>query len=128
MPKSSSAMVELFAQVVPGPPVVQRKMFGYPSGFVNGNLFMGLYGDGMILRLPDAQREDLIKKKGARQFEPMPGRPMREYVLLPASMLRDRRALSTWIERALNFAAEMKPKAKKPTKAAAKPKARTKRR
>lgn len=118
-------MIDLFAQVVPGPPVVQRTMFGYPSGFVNGNLFMGLFGDGMILRLPDAQREELIKKKGARQFEPMPGRPMREYVLLPASMLRDRRALATWIERALSFAAELKPKAKKSAKTGTQPKAKT---
>src|SRR5215469_13356948 len=119
MPKSSAAMIDLFAEVVPGPPVVQRKMFGYPSGFINGNLFMGLFGDGMILRLPDAQREELIKKKGARQFEPMAGRPMREYVLLPASMLRNRRVLALWIARARAFAAEIKRKPKKSTKARA---------
>jgi TfoX/Sxy family transcriptional regulator of competence genes len=87
---------------------------------------MGLFGDGMILRLPDAQREELIKKKGARQFEPMAGRPMREYVLLPASILRNRRALALWITRARAFAAEIRPKPKKSTKARANPRTKPK--
>jgi hypothetical protein len=78
--KSPQDLVDLFVSVMPGPPVVQRKMFGYPAGFINGNLFMSLFEDQMIFRLPESQRQELLKKEGAKIFEPMPGRPMREYV------------------------------------------------
>jgi hypothetical protein len=54
--KSPQDLVDLFASVMPCPPAVQRKMFGYPAGFINGNMFMGLFQDDMILRLPEVQR------------------------------------------------------------------------
>jgi hypothetical protein len=38
--KSPQDLIDLFASVMPGPPAVQRKMFGYPAGFINGNMFM----------------------------------------------------------------------------------------
>jgi hypothetical protein len=60
--KSPQELIDLFASVVPGPPVTQRNVFGYPAGFVNGNMFMGLFEDEMILRLP----EDLRQKNGKR--------------------------------------------------------------
>jgi len=41
--KSPQHLIETFNSVVPGPPVVPRKMFGYPAAFVNGNLFMSLF-------------------------------------------------------------------------------------
>ena len=89
--KSPQELVDLFASVMPGPPAVQRQMFGYPAGFVNGNMFMGLFQDQMILRLSEGARQELIRKHGAKAFEPMPGRPMKEYVALPRTLMRDRK-------------------------------------
>ena len=117
MKKSPTALVALYAEVAPGPPAQQRTMFGYPCSFLNGNLFMGLHGDGMILRLPEAQRIELLRERGAKVFEPMPGRPMREYVVVPKAMLLDRRTLAKWIDRSCTFAASLKPKPKKAGKA-----------
>ena len=50
--KSPQELVDLFESVLPGPPAVACQMFGYPAGFVNGNLFMGLFQAEMFLRLP----------------------------------------------------------------------------
>jgi TfoX/Sxy family transcriptional regulator of competence genes len=108
--KSSPAMVEMFEAIAPGPPVERRKMFGYPAAFVNGNFFMGLFQDDLILRLPEEARAELLKMKGARQFEPMPGRPMKEYVVVPSRLVDDQSALAPWITKSLAWASSLDPK------------------
>jgi len=109
---------------MPGPPAVQRKMFGYPAGFVNGNMFMGLFQDEMILRLSEEPREELIKAHSAHLFEPMPGRPMKEYVSVPRTLMKDHKELAAWVARAFDYGASLKPKAKSKAKAKAGPKHR----
>jgi TfoX/Sxy family transcriptional regulator of competence genes len=99
-------------------------MFGYPAGFVNGNMFMGLFQDDMILRLPESQRQEFLKVDGAKIFEPMPGRPMREYVAVPPRVMANQKELASWVSRALEYGASLKPKSqtKKPKKAGTKAK------
>ena len=123
MEKSPPELVAKFDALAPGPPVQKRQMFGYPACFMNGNLFMSLFADRLVLRLPDKDREALLKLKGAEQFEPMPGRPMKEYVMVPPSMVSSPKKLEPWIAKSLAYGASLKPKAKK---AKAKPKAKKK--
>ncbi len=112
--KSPPELVALFDAVAPAPPLAERRqMFGYPCCFVNGNMFAGLHQETMILRLPDGQRKELLKVKGATVFEPMPGRPMREYVAVPPSLLADQGALSGWMAKSLEYARALPPKVKK---------------
>jgi hypothetical protein len=59
--KSPPELVEVFEAVFPGPPAVARQMFGYPTGFVNGNMFMGLHQHNMVLRLPEGPRAELLR-------------------------------------------------------------------
>jgi TfoX/Sxy family transcriptional regulator of competence genes len=122
--KSSQGLVDLFESVMPGPPAVRRKMFGYPAGFVNGKMFIGLFQESMILRLPTGPREEFLKLHNAKIFEPMAGRPMREYAAVPQSVMRDKKELTAWVARALEYGASLKPKppAAKPTKSRSKPK------
>lgn len=91
--------------------VEHRQMFGYPCTFVNGNMFTGLHQESMIVRLPEKKREELIAL-GGKQFSPWPGRVMREYVSLPASILNDRKALHSWLAESLSYARSLP--AKKP--------------
>ena len=112
MQKSPQELIDLFASVLPGPPATGRKMFGYPAGFVNGNMFMGLFQNEMILRLPEDARQELVKRLGGKPFEPMPGRPMREYVSLPQSLMKDRKDLLAWVAKALAYGSSLKPKSK----------------
>jgi TfoX/Sxy family transcriptional regulator of competence genes len=103
--KSPEALVQKFETIVPPDPRVERrKLFGYPAAFVGGNLFMGLHQESLVLRLSDHDRGDFLKLRGASVFEPMPGRPMREYVTVPPPMLRQDAALAGWIRRSLEYA------------------------
>jgi TfoX/Sxy family transcriptional regulator of competence genes len=114
MPKSPPELIALFGELAPsGPGVEQRKMFGYPAAFVNGNMFAGLHGPSLVLRLPKDDLQELVAAGGA-QFEPMPGRPMTGYAIAPESLLTDKPALSAWLDRALQGAAALPPKEKKP--------------
>jgi TfoX/Sxy family transcriptional regulator of competence genes len=126
--KSPEELVATFDDVMPGPPATKRKMFGFPAGFMNGKMFMGLFEDSMILRLPPELREDLIQLHGAKPFAPMAGRVMKEYVALPESLIRDREKLCAWVGKALVHGESLEPKAAKAKAPKAKAaKAKTKR-
>ena len=128
MPKwrpAPTALIEQFGRAVEDLRAVEaRKMFGYPAVFLNGNMFAGLFQDSVVLRLSAEDRGTL---PGATPFEPMPGRPMREYVVAPASVVDSPKQFRTWLERARSFAASLPPKetAKKATKARKKAKGNT---
>lgn len=79
-------------------------MFGYPCGFVRGNMFCGLFQDDVLVRLGAAEAASLVASGQARPFSPTPGRAMKEYVCLPSSETTRRDLLSGWLERALAFA------------------------
>ncbi len=116
--KSPPELIALFEAAMPGPPAEPRKMFGYPVGFVNGHMFMGLFQEEMNLRLGEADRAALLALPGAHPFEPMAGHVMREYAVVPPSLLADRAALAKWIAKALAYAAALPPKKKAKAKAA----------
>jgi TfoX/Sxy family transcriptional regulator of competence genes len=113
--KSSQAMVDLFAESLPDDPRVERrKMFGYPAVFVGGNMCAGLFGDGMFARLSPTDRAAL--PGGGAAFEPMPGRPMKDYALIPDDVLADEEALATVLAKAVAFTASLPLKEKKAKK------------
>src|SRR5918999_1478664 len=86
-----------------------RKMFGYPAVFLGGNMVAGLYQDTVMVRLPEAERRDRLDA-GWSLFEPMPGRPMREYVALPLELVADAAETRAWIERAAAYVRTLPPK------------------
>lgn len=85
-------------------------MFGYPALFANGNMFAGTYQDKIVVRLPEAERSELLKLKDAGAFEPMPGRPMKEYAVVPPQVIARSSALTTWMEKAFRYALTLPPK------------------
>lgn len=113
MQKPSDAMIALFDELVPVEPGVERKpMFGQRAAWVNGNMFMGTFEERLVVRLPEDARFELAEI-GGEPFEPM-GRPMREYMLLPATVHDDRPLLTEWVGRAFAFVSAMPEKVKKP--------------
>ncbi|HLY77934.1 MAG TPA: TfoX/Sxy family protein, partial [Caulobacteraceae bacterium] len=85
-------------------------MFGYPAVFVHGNMCAGLFGDGMFARLAPEDRAAL--PGGGAMFEPMPGRPMKDYALVPDDVLADDEALAKVLAEAVAFTASLPPKEK----------------
>ena len=114
--KTAPELAARFDRAAPKDPrVVRKPMFGYPALFLNGNLFASTFQDKVIARLPEADRARAVRA-GTTQFEPMPGRPMKEYVVVPATDVAKPAALAKWIERARAYAATLPAKEKKPAK------------
>jgi TfoX/Sxy family transcriptional regulator of competence genes len=113
--KAPEEVVSRFREAVQGLPGLEsRTMFGYPCAFVNGQMFAGVFADRMMVRLAEADRAELLALPGARPFEPVAGRVMREYVELPADITRTPASLRPWFERGLAFASTLPAKVKKP--------------
>jgi hypothetical protein len=107
--KSPDALVQAFDHCLPIVPGVQRKaMFGYPCAFLHGHLFCGLHQDGIIVRLPEARRNALLKK-GASVFEATPGQAMKDYVVAPVGLVADRKKLRSLLAEALANASSLVP-------------------
>jgi TfoX/Sxy family transcriptional regulator of competence genes len=106
--------VKAFDVVTSGLPGAEpRKMFGYSCVFAKGNMFAGLHEAGLVLRLPDEHRAEFLQLKGAEQFEPMPGRVMREYVVVPKMLLETPEQLQEWVAVSLAYVSSLPAKGKK---------------
>ena len=110
MPKPSDQAKAAFTKLVPGGPTVTlRPMFGNLAAFVNGNMFAGLFGEDLFVRLPDDQSAR-VRKQGGRDFAPMAGRPMKGYVTLPSTWHTKPEPAKEWIATALELTGRMPPK------------------
>ena len=119
MPKPTEADRERFAALVPEAPGVEVKpMFGNLGAFVHGNMFMGLFGADVGLKLPEAEAAKLRRQPGAGPFGPAE-RPMSGYVTLPAEW--SGRKAKPWIDKALAYVGRLPPKAPKGGKKAKAP-------
>jgi TfoX/Sxy family transcriptional regulator of competence genes len=108
--KPPAALVEMFKEALAKlPDVESRQMFGYPAAFTKSQMFASLFQDHMIVRLSATDRQ-MLGQEGARPFEPMPGRAMREYVVVPAAICESPSALRSWLAKAQAYAASLPPK------------------
>ncbi len=116
--KAPDAMVALFNEMLRETPGAEiRKMFGYPVAFAASQMFCGLFQSSMMLRLSDSDRPAFMDRYASTLFEPMPGRPMREYVLVPDPLLRSPRELKGWILKSFAYASSLPAKPAKARKA-----------
>jgi hypothetical protein len=108
--KSSPEIVERFGAVMDRyPDVERRKMFGYPAAFVGGNMATGLFAEHWTIRLPEAERAAALAD-GATPLEVIPGKPSKNSVVIPPSVVADDEAIGTWVQRAIAFASTLPPK------------------
>lgn len=115
MPKPSEDDKAFFRSILPGDPEVEVKpMFGNLGAFVNGNMFMGLFGSDVGIKLPEDDQQQLLAEPGAGPFGPEE-RPMAGYVAIPADWPAG--TAGDWIGKSLAYVAGLppkKPKAAKP--------------
>ncbi|WP_457948860.1 TfoX/Sxy family protein [Pseudarthrobacter sp. alpha12b] len=121
MPKATEEEKERFRRVVPDHPgVVVKPIFGNLGAFVNGNMFAGLFGPTIGVKLSREDRELLESSERTVLFGPAE-RPMGGYTGLPAMWNEegdgdDARARA-WAEKALGYVASLpakEPKEPKP--------------
>jgi TfoX/Sxy family transcriptional regulator of competence genes len=110
MPRPTEADKERFRDLVPSQSNVEVKpMFGNLAAFVNGNMFMGLFGSDIGVKLSPADQES-VRAAGGGDYGPAE-RPMGGYVSLPTSAGREQ--MSEWVASALTYVASMPPKKRK---------------
>lgn len=113
MPRPSEEAKAAFSELVPAEPAVTiRPMFGQISAFVNGNMFCGLFGDELVVRLPEADIAK-VKRQGGRDFEPMAGRKMGGYVMVAGDWRAQPASAAALIKKALTVTRAMPAKAPK---------------
>ena len=109
IPKPTDEDKARFRSLVPDDPRVEVKpMFGNLGAFVNGNMFMGLFGADVGLKLAAADADELLAIEGAGPFGPAE-RPMGGYVTLPESLAATP-AAGPWVTRSLEHVAALPPK------------------
>jgi TfoX/Sxy family transcriptional regulator of competence genes len=123
MPKASDADKERFRSAVPDhPDVVVKPMFGNLGAFVNGNMFAGLFGPTIGVKLDEADRVELESTERTVPFGPAE-RPMAGYSGLPevwnAEGDGDDARVRAWVEKAFDHAVTLPPKEPKARKAKA---------
>jgi len=92
-----------------------RKMFGCPVYFTRtGNMFAGVHQDSIMIRLSEQDRNSIfVEVDGVVPFEPMEGRIMKEYVVLPESIYFDDEKFKPWLERSFAYAMSIPEKKQK---------------
>jgi TfoX/Sxy family transcriptional regulator of competence genes len=108
--KSPAELVDRFTGVLATrPEATTRKTFGYPAAYVNGNMTTGLHQANWFVRLSELDTTELITAGGG-PFEPMVGRPMRGYTVLPADVRDDPEEAGRWVDLAIAHVASLPPK------------------
>ena len=113
--KSSPELIDRFNAVLArhgAPDVVIKPMFGYRCAWINGNMMTGLFAEEWWVRVSEPDRDALLDLPGAHPFEPMPGRTMGRYVVLPPDVAADDDAVDAWITKAVDFTRTVPPKKK----------------
>lgn len=104
MPKPTEAGKDRFRAAMPPDERVEvRPMFGNLGAFVNGNMFAGLLGDDIGVKLDPTALQELAAAGGG-SFGPA-GRPMGGYLTVP-----DGESLPRWTGKALAYVATLPPK------------------
>jgi hypothetical protein len=107
MAKAAPELLRRFEELVDVVASADRKLvFGCPACLVGGHMFFGVHETGLFVKLPPEAAEELVAE-GGRPFEPMPGRAMGGFWVLPDGDVTD------WVRRSHDYAKTLPAKKKK---------------
>ena len=112
--KPSPELEKLLESALLGITSDRRMMFGAPVFMINRNMFTGVHEDHIFIRLSEPDRREIMKKyPEAKPFEPLKGRVMKEYIIVPMALYENKETFREWLIRAHVFAVSLPPKASK---------------
>lgn len=89
--------LKLYEKLIAMIPEIEQKGKTMPYTSANGHMFSQINKDGEIgIRLPKAKREDFLKKYETAPFKSY-GAVMKEYVLIPESLLNQPDIVSSYL-------------------------------
>jgi len=113
MPTSGESPPEIMARfgelAALAPGADRREVYGHPSCVLRGNMFMGLYEGSLILRLAEPDRTEFLRRYGGGLFEPLPGRAVKEFVVVPPALVGTRE-IEDWVRRSLAYTEQFPPR------------------
>jgi TfoX/Sxy family transcriptional regulator of competence genes len=119
IPKPSEDDKRFFRSLLPDDPEVEVKpMFGNLGAFVHGNMFAGLFGSAVGVRLAGPDAAELAAVDGSGPFGPAE-RPMGGYLSLPAAWREEENRAAQWVDKARAYVGSLPPKVAKPKKSRA---------
>jgi len=112
--KANEGLCDLLEETMASFECQKRRMFGSPVWFVNGNMVTGVHQDDIFIRLSLKDREKLLSESDeASPFEPLEGRIMKEYVVIPNSIYDDPESFDEWLNKSFQYVSSLPPKKKK---------------
>ena len=100
-----------------GTKCTERSMFGCPSYFINGNMFVGAFREDVFIRLPPEDIAKLLKMHPElRRFEPRRGVVMKEYLALPESYYTQKALFSKILKKSITYVQSLPRKKKRTNK------------
>jgi len=89
--------------------ITEKKMFGGLSFLAKGNMFCGIIGEDLMVRVGPDAHPDALDQPHARPMD-FSGRPMKGYVFVAPPGFRSPAKLRAWVERGLVYAKTLPPK------------------
>ena len=112
--KAPDKLVAFLAATLQDVACEPRKMFGYPVYFINNNMFIGAHQDDLFLRLAPEDRDEVHANYDTiKPFEPVPGRMMKEYVVIPPDLYTNPAIFQELLTKSIRYVASLPQKAKK---------------
>jgi len=96
-------------------PQIERKGDANPYTSWNGDMFTLFHSGRLAIRLPEAEREEFIKKYKTELYEAY-GAVIREYVAVPEALLSKTKEPQPYLRMSYEYAKTLKPKATKEKK------------
>ena len=88
-------------------------MFGGLCFTLNGNMFVGVMKDDLLVRVGPDRHEAALKQPRARPMD-FANRPMKGYVYVDKKGTGNGRSLAKWVKMGSDFASTLPPKKRKP--------------
>jgi len=92
----------------------EKRMFGGVGFLYHDHLVLALWKDSLIVRIGPERYEAALLEPHVREFD-VTGRPMKGWVMVAPRGVATENDLRSWLERSLDFAAEL-PKKKPRTR------------
>ncbi len=89
------------------PGLTEREMFGVFAFLMHGNMFAGVLGEELMLRLGVRAAAALRHEPGVKPFESSGRRPMAGWLLVAPAGYKSEAALRTWVGRAVVYASSL---------------------
>ena len=95
----------------------KKKMFGCSVFFANDNMLTGVFENDIFIRLSEKDRKKIISENDeVIPFEPLKGRIMKEYVVLPDHLYNDPEKFRELLNLSYNYVSSLPFKKTKPKK------------